>query len=403
MSIIATLVASAAPATQDLLVGARDATLVHVEPHVAVHATDPEKWVIAGIVTSPDQSTWSCNAFSTPDAGRTWTRSHFGVERCIDPWVTFGEGDTVWVTMTEIQAGHEDDERFALRVFISENAGASWSAIESDGRTFEHAMTMLHDNQVVVAARTTQENGDRVISAWNFAPRLGTLTPRFEFAPRESSDPMVTGLATLSVGGIGLSFTAGPDVRAGFVREARQNEPALITWRCGHGSGTFGGYPSLDSRVDHLYHVCVGPEYTGVWLNLSTDDGQTWGKSKRVDGDIKSQTRTPMVAAGDHSVLIAWYDRRNDPDGECQDVYATWATPNLSRIGAPFRVSDKTSCPNAPANGRAGSSSWNSGGDYGSLALIEPDLYLLVWADSRSGRFAFRYTVLGAPKDLTPR
>ncbi|MDX1572274.1 MAG: hypothetical protein R3200_17465, partial [Xanthomonadales bacterium] len=59
-------------------------------------------------------------------------------------------------------------------------------------------------------------------------------------------------------------------------------------------------------------------------------------------------------------------------------------------IGESIRVTTETSCPNAPGNGRAGAQSWNSGGDYSSLAALPDGRFAVVWADSRSGRFQLR-------------
>lgn len=184
-------------------------------------------------------------------------------------------------------------------------------------------------------------------------------------------------------------------------------ERTAITDQCASGiEGAFPGYPSMTSPTagparDSIYHVCVAPGFDGVTLSVSPDGGRSWRPPVAVDdlaGAPGADSRTAMVATNDRGVVaVAWYegrDLRDDPDrGRCQDLYLT-ASPDAGATFTPaVRINSVTSCPRTPENGRV-AESWPMGGDYGSLAAAPDGTFVIVWADSRAGRFALRSAAL---------
>lgn len=379
---------------------------VHVEPHLAINPVAPEHWLAGVIVTDPEQRPdWHCAALASFDNGESWVRKDFDMDRCIDPWVVVLEDGSAIFIALEIQEGFEGDQRFVLQRSISSDGGRNWSGLQPLGRTFEHPIVVPGSTGLWMAARRTHEGEDgprRVLHASFSDTRLQDIDIRSEFVPAgEAGDVMSTGLAVIDEGNLVISYTGdAPQYHASVVRSEDGGRsfsaPVPVTDRCGRGRGTFGGYPFMVGQGQTLFHACVGANYLGYWLAISPDGGVTWESARRVDGGGNgTQLRTPMLAAGDGGVLgMAWYDRRHDPERECQDVYFAGSTDGGTTISEPVRVTTTTSCPNAPGNGVAGGRSWNSGGDYSSLAALPDGRFALVWADSRSGRFQLRTAVL---------
>ena len=231
-----------------------------------------------------------------------------------------------------------------------------------------------------------------------------------------------TGLAFLPDGTLFLAYqeryeagrgrTPGDTLAALTIRGRRSedagvtfSEPTEITDGCGSGAiaQAFLGYPFLavdasdGPYAGRLYHACILPGAQGVGVTHSADGGRTWSDLVRVDGapeDGPAHTRTAMLAVNSHGIVaVAWYDRRHDPERQCQDVYLTASLDGGVTFLEPTRLSTETSCPQAPGNGRAGRS-WPMGGDYSSLAAGPDGRFHLLWADSRTGHFQLRHAAI---------
>jgi len=60
-----------------------------VEPHLAVHPTNPNHLLaaaIAGDKADAFSDKQTCSSFLSTDGGRTWQRHDFQVSDCADPW-----------------------------------------------------------------------------------------------------------------------------------------------------------------------------------------------------------------------------------------------------------------------------------------------------------------------------
>ena len=390
----------------DSPIGAMRSEWVHVEPHVAVNPGDPGHWVVGTIVTDPTQREhWSCAALTTTDAGRTWRRHDLEMDRCIDPWAIIAADGTAIVTAIEIQSGHEGDDRFVLLRSASSDRGQTWSDQRSLGGTFEHNMVVEQGHALWMAARRTipmDARPQRVLHLGRSDDRLASVETINEVLPvGETGHVIGTGLAPVGDDTIVITYSGNEPYHVAAIRSTDGGRtfspPIAMPDRCGQGEGTFGGYPFMAGRGEDLFHACAGPEYLGYWLTVSRDGGATWEPALKVDGvGEHTQVRTPMLAVGaDGSLGMAWYDRRHDPELACQDVYFAGSIDGGRTFTEPLRLTSETSCPNAPGNGRAGAQSWNSGGDYSSMAALPDGRFLVVWADSRSGRFQLRFAVVG--------
>lgn len=382
--------------------------LVHVEPHLAIDPFDPDHWIVGTIVTAPDQqSDWRCAVLTSFDAGGTWLRHDFDMGRCIDPWIAFVGDDRISATMTEIQEGHEGDRRLMLLHAESTDGGRTWSKAVPSGRTVEHAMvTRDGDRRWMLARRTDYEDSSptRMLSLTRWSDTIDSRQTVFEYPAGDVDSLAPTGLVVTG-DELVIAFTTG-DASGYQARSRRSTDrgetfsaPITISERCGRGreGETFGGYPFMAGDDERLWHACSGDGLVGYWLSASNDGGRSWEPAIRIDGGgSDTQVRTPMIAVSDSGVVAAaWYDRRHDPELECQHLYVSGSADGGRTFAAPEAISTESSCPNAPGNGVAGARSWNSGGDYSSLAALPGNRFAVVWADSRSGRFQLRSAIFG--------
>ena len=397
------------------------------EPHLAVNPNDPDHLVAGAIVAPTGTDTpWHCAAFVSRDRGMSWDRHDFSMERCIDPWVLFTR-DAVLFTGIEIRRDGEDENRFRMVLFRSQDGGRTWSdAPLSLGRAHDHELLIANRSTgaVYLTSRRTRRTAEGHLRHAVYIARSmdggHTFTDMAELRPSNAAlNP--TGLVMLSSGSLVVTFfdfERNVDgfrgggmlarARAWAVRSddggATFTEPLLISDDCASGvEGSFPGYPFLvvdasdGSFRDRLYHACVRPRFDGLALSYSSDGGETWSTPIRVDsqpGGGPTHTRTPMLAVNRDGVVgVGWYDRRHHPARECQDVYFTVSLDGGVTAVEPLRISTETSCPNAPGNGRAGRS-WPAGGDYSSLAAGPDGAFQLMWADSRTGRFQLRHATV---------
>ena len=98
-----------------------------------------------------------------------------------------------------------------------------------------------------------------------------------------------------------------------------------------------------------VWDVVRGPRASwGVFWASSDDGGRRW--SAAVGGE--RQQHVPTVATHpDGTVAALWVDYRNDPRGECSQLFFR-ASRDSGRCWLPAeRMSAKPSCPRSPSNG----------------------------------------------------
>ena len=402
--------------------------LPHVEPHLAAHPADPNRLAAGAIVVSADaDGPWSCAAFASEDRGRSWTRHDFDMQQCIDPWATIARDGTLFLAAIEIRRDQPEDDRFRLLLFRSRDAGKTWDPGLDLGTSHDHEMvTEEPSGDLLLVSRRASRSPEG-----HRRHRVGIQrVSNSGRAHRELSQVAVSNLALNPTGVVGLSdgtlvislidFQRNVDdfealgrlsqPRAWALRSkdaSAFSEPLFLSEGCG-ATDEFAGYPALavDSSDgpfrDRLYHLCVRAGFDGLSLSTSADGGEIWSDPRRIDGardGAVAHVRTPMLAVnGNGVVAAAWYDRRNDPEHRCQDLYFTFSSDGGESFEEPLRVSTETSCPRSEANGRV-ARSWPMGGDYGSLTAAADRAFHVLWADSRSGRFQLRHAALEVVSD----
>lgn len=405
-----------------------------VEPHVAVHPSDADRILIGTIAAEPDgERAWHCSVLSSSDGGESWRRHDFEMESCIDPWVLFPGDGSALATMIEIGRDGPAQERFRLWRHRSADGGTVWTDPPV-------SLGAAHDHEILVPVPGTGGDGSErlVYLGSRRAARTADGRPRHALYLALSRDAArsfrpvyhavlddltknVVGVAAFrdtSVAMVYWEYQRDVDGfrRDGMLRAARVwlmrsedgglsfGPPSLATETCASGvKGHFPGYPAVtaDTTVGpfggRVYVACVRPGLQGIGVVRSTDGGRAWSVPVRVDGgpaDGTEHARTPMIAVGPQGIVaVAWYDRRDDPDRECQHLYLTASTDGGVTFGPPARISSALSCPANGANGWI-ARSWPMGGDYGSLAAAPDGTFRVVWADARDGLFELRTAVV---------
>lgn len=386
------------------------------EPYTAVDPTNPDHVVVGSIVApTTEDSPWRCAAFTSFDGGSSWSRHDFDMERCIDPWINYMSDGTVLFTGIEIQDGYEEAWRFRMVQYRSVDGRWTDDPV-SLGRTHDHGMLAV-DRRTGAIFLTSQRTSHVGANPHVYIGRSDDGGLTWTDLHAAGADTMIskpTGLAVLPDGSLFISYQENipewDSVETVYIRGIRSEdggetftEPVLISDGCDVGHSGFPGYPFLDADMSEgdfdgrLYHACILPDLGGVGIAHSATGGQSWSGLLRADSPPSSggaYVRTPMLAVNNKGVVgVAWYDRRNDPDRQCQDVYFTASLDGGETFLPNERVSTMTSCPNSPGNRRA-AESWPMGGDYSSLAAGPDGTFHLVWADSRSGRFQLHHAAI---------
>lgn len=396
-------------------------SLALVEPRPAINPWDPDHVVIATIAASPSDrdDRWTCLVLGSSDGGESWTETDLEIDRCIDPWVEFTGPDSLLAAAIAIRRDTLEEDRLGLVAFRSADRGRSWTQVSRALPGFEHPMLASEgDSAMTLVARRMSRASDGDVRHSVYVGRVSdqgdAVTPLGHSRPAGTgsgaSEITPTGVARLSDGGLFLAVTAGGNAWAlrSYDDGVTFETASLITDACAGGGAEseFAGWPfvALDGVDQRLYHVCVRSGFAGVELRHSADGGFTWSPGVALGTDAAAtatssgvrgaHARTAMVATNRVGVVaVAWHDRGGDPDGECQNVLFTASRDGGESFLAPVRVSSEASCPDMGDN-RWVANSWPMGGDYSSLVARPDGDFLLVWADSRTGRFALRYAVL---------
>ena len=300
------------------------------------------------------------NAFST-DSGRSWTNLGVldpGVFRS-DPVLRFGPDGTLYFDSLTVDADYECD------VFVSQDAGATWSApVPAYGG----------DKQWISVDATSGPGHGHLYQAWDWASCCGDnwfnrSTDRamsFE-EPIEIPGQPFWGVTEIGPdGAVYVIGRTGSDDTFAVARSSTVQDPGQpmafdgafpvdlggsLLFHTGDGPNPEGLLGQIWIAADHsggpnhgaLYALCSvdppGADPMDVHFVRSTDRGETWSAPIRVNDDpITSNSwqwfGTMAVAAGTGRIDVIWNDTSGDPGGFdsvlrysfSTDGGSTWAT-----------------------------------------------------------------------------
>ncbi len=124
-----------------------------------------------------------------------------------------------------------------------------------------------------------------------------------------------------------------------------------------------------------------GTDQSDVFLARSEDGGKTWSPAVRVNDD-KSQSDQffpALAVAGDGTVGVSFYDRRNDPNNLKIDVYLAVSTDGGKTFQSNKRLTEVSFSPEEPLALFRGCYM----GDYNYMAA-DDDYFYTVWGDARN-------------------
>jgi hypothetical protein len=168
----------------------------------------------------------------------------------------------------------------------------------------------------------------------------------------------------------------------------------------------------------HGVRTPAGERTSGVGVYRSTDGGASWtgpamipGRAQRWTPPMRladlapgeRQQHVPTVAAdGSGTVATMWVDYRDDPRGECSELYFRASLDAASTWMAAVPLSSKPSCPRSASNtimrldGKPYriDRRWAEGGDYHGLIGAGRGTFHAVWSDSSTGVFQIHFATI---------
>ena len=369
-----------------------------VEPHISSHPTNNNHLLVAAmIVTDPNNPYTSCrlSSFVTQNGGTSWTESAHNWWG-YDPWTAIlSDGQTAmsWLG-TQGSFQHE----FPVQFFASNDGGVNWKPApqSAPGNYDGTKIAALRDTFYFTTVRFRSDMGADVI-----------LYRRAGKGPLQE-------VAKIDGEGVRLNFCEPAILSDGTVLVPASNylknvwvqrynpttQKLSAPFEVSQHPGGARGYMRLvadtnqdSSFKDRAYFVrALGRkgDREGVWLNYSTDQGQSWSADTRIDlfaDSMAAKAIVPSPAVNKDGVLgVSWVDRRNDPKREKNDVYFTVSLDGGKSFQRPTRITPISVATKTPGNADV-ANKFPGGGHYLGITAKPDGSFQLVWSDSRSGFF----------------
>jgi hypothetical protein len=377
----------------------------HVEPHLAVDPTNPNRLVVATMVAWPESI--GMVAYASHDAGLSWF--HQPLPNCeFDPWVAFATTGTGYVSCL---SGAD-----AL-VFSTGDAGLSWSTpirIEggAEGALDHTSLAVTEDGSTLVIVGlqdVTRDGKTYVVPFVSPVPLNDSVIP---FRTRLIWNDLWANTlnsawidSTLLVAYVDYLVPGRGHPRTLRIWSARSSDggrsflpPSLLTEV--HESSTI---PVL-ARGGPRNSACVAFDdvrngRSGVWLVRSDDAGDTWTLPlpvTTIEGESKRHFNAQAAVDERGNVMVVWYEAA-DQD-RCFRVFAASSDDGGESFSSPQALREEAFC--VDTEGNAGvARRWPYGGDYFGLVAVSTNHFFVVWTDSSTGIFQ----VWGAPLEIERR
>lgn len=328
-----------------------DGALPESELHVAINPTDSNNIVLAVMKGTFDSDTFSrISIYYTKDYGESWQKSAFigkspGTFGAGDPVLAFDRKGRVYLVSLTLTP----EPNFDIRTLLSwsDDQGATWHTKPLLDGTDKPWFAIDRSPQSPFVDRKYIPEATFWLECMALGPDdtvLGSATPA-------SGDYDFVQLASVDI-------QADGDVFVGFYHE-KDDEHGLSVARSSNGGVTFspevlvantsmeifgsitGIYYRLNlspyiavDRSDGLYKDRVYYTYTDVeaaqdtifdvYLSWSDDDGATWATPKKVHENAPAGTQqfySSIYVTENGTLLLGWYDRRDDPADRLTDFY----------------------------------------------------------------------------------
>jgi hypothetical protein len=360
----------------------------HFETHLAVDPRNP-KHMIAVSMLERLEGKGGSNIYVTFDGGKSWSRSvlkHSSLTRGGDGIVYINNDGTAYAAFGTEFNGHENTV-----VSRSTDGGRTWPvptplpyrdrpwmAFDNSGHyesMFDGSIYLVGQIDGLIFSKST-DNG----KTWSFGDHLNhdergpdpdakiqALPGSMHVGPKGQiiivyntgkgvSGAALNGTDSIYENRIALlvSDNAAHDwrgVRYGpayhWIAGHRGSEgarmtPGAIDLTLGPNRGTvYVGYTDFDRALDRYV------------VNVATtrDFGKTWSTAQVSDSAMQGSPSNVAVAVNrDGVVAVTWYDRRNDPEQHCWQLYGSISIDGASTFARNVRMSEPLTCTNKPAN-----------------------------------------------------
>ncbi|MCG8327667.1 MAG: exo-alpha-sialidase [Chitinophagales bacterium] len=371
-----------------------------VEPHISAHPTNNNHLLIAAmVVTDISQPYQSCrlSSFVSTDGGINWketTHDYWGY----DPWTAIlPDGQTV---MSWLGTPEKFKHQFPIQFFSSVDGGASWSKeIQSFPAGHGHdgtKITAMGDDFYFTTVRFNQDMSADVVlyHRHKAGPFSEVATIRGQGVRLNFCEPAILSNGTVIVPS--SHFLEKVWVQTYNPKIAELSDKHLISVQPGGAKGYMrmladaNEHSPFKNRIYFVRALGSRQQYEGVWLNYSTDQGESWSKDIRVDhfeNGLPSKAMAASIAVNQDGIIgISWVDSQHDEVQEKHDVYFTVSVDGGKSFQPPVRVTQLGTNPQTVANGDV-ANKFPAGGHYLGITAKEDGSFQLIWSDSRSGLF----------------
>lgn len=387
-----------------------------VEPHLAVNPKDRNHMVVTAMVfdsAAPTTSGDHIVVFATKDGGKSWKQTDLEMTHGGDPWVAIKDDNSA---MLIALAAFKDRPGTSLVYYSSTDGGFSWNkdAVRLGGG-HDHP-TMQKDpnsNRLYLLSSLINRNtaGDRISYVYlnysddwiNFKDStalysIGKNNSNTLTAAVHPSGPVILPYIEHQFENHSAGHTehgSSSSIKYVYSKDDSNFQgPYLITDKIGIAKGF--AVMAIDTRGKYkgrMYFVkntgTVPERSQGLFVKYADHLEGPWSEDIRIDHNDKEEKfiRTSAIAINHEGVVgVAWIDRRNDPQLKKNDIYFTVSVNGGKSFEKEIRVSDVSSDPLVPGNGKTGER-FMSGGDYMGLESKPDGSFQVVWADSRTGVF----------------
>jgi hypothetical protein len=356
---------------------------------------------------------------NSTDGGQTWQEIPAatlpGGTNLGDSLVTTDVAGNFYLVTTAL-----NPQNFSTITVARSPNGHSWSEL-TDAVTTEVRPRSLHDRPWLAIDRHNSPFRNQIYVAWvkfdDLKQRSTVMlsratTTNFRFSRPIDITPQNRGFtlvgARVTVGAMGevyltwfnnqlqqLFFTRSLDGGQTFTTPqaiidfAGQQFPLLL-----NGSFAINPFANIvvDSTSNNIYLVYNAPpvhpqatprDKSDVWLQRSTNAGQTWSEPIRINDDttFTDQWQPSATVTASGKVAVTWYDRRNDPiNNGLVDVYLAVSIDG----GQQFQPNYRVTTANWPVVPTPPSLPFGAHGEYNQISSDGEQLNI-AWADDRNG------------------
>jgi photosystem II stability/assembly factor-like uncharacterized protein len=402
-----------------------------VEPHLAMHPTDPNHLLGAVMITDTNgtfqerDARVTCAAVLSLDGGKTWTRHDFPLTQCYDPWLVITpDGQAAFTALGSHQAlAHQGPRGFAL--FHSPDGGRTWSNQPIGlGARHDHPTSVVDLSSsahrgwlyLMSGQGVLLDEGRRRSSIYVGRSRDGGKT--FDEPVKvvvnnlinKGEMPVVLADGTLLVSFVDVAqnvdaatgrLSPSDRRRAWVVRSTDGGQtfsmPFFVGEECGpppnFSLSAFAADVSTSAFRNRLYFACRQKNGGPIVLSYSSDAGESWTKAVPVHAADTAAFRISAIAVNSAGVLgVARVERRSPSGARCHEVYFT-ASVDGGRTFLPEERVSSVACADSPAT-TAVFPLWPTSGDYFGIVAAPDGRFRLLWAEPQEGSSQLRTAII---------